>query len=37
MTEEDFATTEGDTVDLYDKLMEMTGWIVSQTRRTRMT
>ncbi len=39
MTEEDFETTEGETVDLYDKLMEMTGWIVtaeSQTRRTRM-
>ena len=25
VTEEDFETTEGETVDLYDKLMEMTG------------
>ncbi len=29
MTEEDFETTEGETVDLYDKLMEMAGWIVT--------
>ena len=29
MTEEVFETTEGETVDLYDKLMEMTGWIVT--------
>ena len=29
VTEEDFETTEGETVDLYDKLMEMTGWIVT--------
>ncbi len=26
-TEEDFETTEGEVVDLYDKLMEMGGWI----------
>jgi len=26
VTEEDFETTEGETQDLYDKLMEMTGW-----------
>ena len=39
VTEEDFETTEGDTEDLYDKHMEMTGWTgtVSQTRRKRMT
>jgi len=29
VTEEDFETTKGETVDLYDKLMEMTGWIVT--------
>ena len=29
MTEEDFETTEGESVDLYDKLMEMAGWIVT--------
>ncbi len=29
MTEEDFETTEGETEDLYDKLMEMTGWKVT--------
>ncbi len=29
MVEEDFETTEGETVDLYDTLMEMTGWIVT--------
>ncbi len=29
MTEEVFETTEGETVDLYDKLMEMTRWIVT--------
>ncbi len=28
-TEEDFETTEGEEVDLYDKLMEMDGWTVS--------
>jgi hypothetical protein len=29
VTEEDFETTEGESVDLYDKLMDMTGWIVT--------
>jgi hypothetical protein len=29
VTEEDFETNEGDTEDLYDKLMEMTGWNVT--------
>ena len=29
MTKEDFETTEGESVDLYDKLMEMDGWIVT--------
>ncbi len=29
MTEEDFETNEGETEDLYDKLMEMTGWKVT--------
>ena len=28
MTEEDCETTENESVDLYDKLMEMTGWKV---------
>ena len=28
MTVEDFETTEGESEDLYDKLMEMTGWKV---------
>ena len=27
--EESFETTEGETVDLYDKLMEMVGWNVT--------
>jgi len=31
VTEEDFETTEGETVDLYDKLMEMVGWNVTDT------
>ncbi len=26
MTEEDLKTTEGEAVDLYDKLMELAGW-----------
>jgi hypothetical protein len=26
VTEQDFETTEGETEDLYDKLMSMTGW-----------
>jgi hypothetical protein len=29
VTEEDFETTEGEVVDLYDKLMEMVGWKVT--------
>ncbi len=29
MTEEDFETNEGETEDLYDKLMEMSGWKVT--------
>ena len=29
VTEEDFETTEGESEDLYDKLMEMTGWKVT--------
>ncbi len=28
VTEEDFETTEGESVDLYDKLMAMAGWTV---------
>ena len=28
VTEEEFETTEGETVDLYDKLMAMSGWTV---------
>jgi len=28
VTEEDFETTEGESVDLYDKLMAMVGWTV---------
>ncbi len=34
MTEEDFETTEVDVVDLYDKLMEMTGWNVTDNDLT---
>ena len=30
VTEEDFETNEGETEDLYDKLMEMTGWNVTE-------
>jgi hypothetical protein len=29
VTEEDFETTEGESVDLYDKLMVMTAWTVT--------
>jgi hypothetical protein len=29
VTEEDFQSTEGETEDLYDKLMEMVGWKVT--------
>ena len=34
VTEEDFETTEGETVDLYDKLMEMVGWNVTDNDLT---
>jgi hypothetical protein len=30
VTEEDFQSTEGETEDLYDKLMEMVGWKVKE-------
>ncbi len=33
MTEEDFETTEGVEVDLYHKLMEMTGWKVTDKEK----
>jgi len=33
VTEEDFETTEGETEDLYDKLMEMTGWTVTDKEK----
>jgi hypothetical protein len=37
VTEEEFETTEGEGVDLYDKLMdklmEMTGWIVTDEEK----
>ena len=29
VTEEDFETTEGETEDLHDKLMEVVGWKVT--------
>jgi hypothetical protein len=31
VTDEDFETNEGDVEDLYDKLMEMTGWNVTKS------
>ena len=34
VTEEDFETTEGESVDLYDKLMEMVGWTVTDNDLT---
>ena len=34
VTEEDFEMTEGETVDLYDKLMEMVGWTVTDNDLT---
>ena len=34
VTEEDFETTEGETVDLYDKLIEMVGWTVTDNDLT---
>ena len=33
VTEEDFETTENETEDLYDKLMEMTGWTVTDKEK----
>jgi hypothetical protein len=33
VTEEDFETTEGETEDLYDKLMEMAGWKVTDKEK----
>jgi hypothetical protein len=34
VTEEDFETTEGESVDLYDKLMQMVGWTVKDNDLT---
>ena len=34
VTEEDFETTEGEAVDLYDKLMEMVGLTVTDNDLT---
>ena len=33
VTEEDFETTEGESVDLYDKLIEMEGWKVTDIEK----
>ncbi len=33
MPEEDFETTEGETEDLHDKLMEMVGWKVTDKEK----
>jgi hypothetical protein len=33
VTEEDFKATEGNSEDLYDKLMEMTGWKVTDKEK----
>jgi hypothetical protein len=33
VTEEDFETTEGESEDLYDKLMEMTGGTVTDKEK----
>ena len=33
MIEEDFETTEGEPENLYDKLMEMTGWNVTDKEK----
>ncbi len=33
VTEEDFETTEVETEDLYDKLMEMAGWKVTDKEK----
>jgi hypothetical protein len=34
VTEEDFETTESEVVDLYDKLMKMAGWNVTDNALT---
>ncbi len=33
VTEEDFETTAGESVDLYDKLIEMEGWKVTDNEK----
>ena len=33
MTEVDLETTEGESVDLYDKLMELVGWKVTDKEK----
>ena len=33
VTEEDFETTEGESQDLYDKLMEKAGWTVTDKQK----
>ena len=33
VTEEDFETTDGEVEDLYEKLMEMTGWTVTDKEK----
>jgi len=33
VTEEDFETTEGESEDLYDKFMEMSGWTVTDKEK----
>jgi hypothetical protein len=35
VTEKDVETTEGEAVDLYDKLMEMSGWKVTVTDKEK--
>ena len=37
VTEEDFETTEGESEDLYDKLMEMSGWTVTNKEKENMS
>ena len=38
MTEEDLETTEGETVDFYDKLMELTWWkVVDKEKENDLT
>ena len=36
VTEEDFETTEGEQEHLYDKLMEMTGWTVTDKEKEHL-